>query len=249
MEVHAHTHTPRKKWTHYFWEFLMLFLAVFCGFLAENQREHMVEHQREKQFMMSLLKDLQSDTSIADYCLKTDTVRIEKIDSLLDILYQPTIEKMDIRKAYYLNKRYLNIFRSLDFNRNTLTQLKNGGNMRLIRKQIVVDTLNWLDTYMMGMDDQKKSVDEAMDFANHLASEIFNTSYFRDAGEFHSAGFILTSAREPQFMTNDIPLIHNYANRVYSMRGTRINYHNQIKYYIELSTQMMQLIQKEYHLQ
>ena len=36
MEVHAHTHTPpasggtgRKKWTHYFWEFLMLFLAVF----------------------------------------------------------------------------------------------------------------------------------------------------------------------------------------------------------------------------
>ena len=22
MEVHAHAHTPRKKWTHYFWEFL-----------------------------------------------------------------------------------------------------------------------------------------------------------------------------------------------------------------------------------
>ena len=30
MEVHAHSHTARKKWTHYFWEFLMLFLAVFC---------------------------------------------------------------------------------------------------------------------------------------------------------------------------------------------------------------------------
>ena len=41
MEVHAHTHPstglptgqtgsgPRKKWTHYFWEFLMFFLAVF----------------------------------------------------------------------------------------------------------------------------------------------------------------------------------------------------------------------------
>jgi len=42
MEVHAHSHTVpiaigRKKWTHYFWEFLMLFLAVFCGFLAEYQ--------------------------------------------------------------------------------------------------------------------------------------------------------------------------------------------------------------------
>jgi hypothetical protein len=45
MEVHTHTHTARKKWTHYLWEFLMLFLAVFAGFLAENQREHIVEHQ------------------------------------------------------------------------------------------------------------------------------------------------------------------------------------------------------------
>ena len=36
MEILARSHTPRKKWTHYFWEFLMLFLAVFCGFLAEN---------------------------------------------------------------------------------------------------------------------------------------------------------------------------------------------------------------------
>ena len=50
MEVHAHSHTPGKKWTHYFWEFLMLFLAVFCGFLAENQREHYVEHKRAKDY-------------------------------------------------------------------------------------------------------------------------------------------------------------------------------------------------------
>ena len=49
MEVHAHSHTDRKKFTHYLWEFLMLFLAVFCGFLAENYREHIIEHQREKQ--------------------------------------------------------------------------------------------------------------------------------------------------------------------------------------------------------
>ena len=66
MEVHAHTSRTsgtRKKWTHYLWEFIMLFLAVFCGFLAENQREHYIEHQREKQYMRSLLEDLQTDTA------------------------------------------------------------------------------------------------------------------------------------------------------------------------------------------
>jgi hypothetical protein len=36
MEVHAHTHTPRKKWTHYFWEVLILFLAMFCSLSEES---------------------------------------------------------------------------------------------------------------------------------------------------------------------------------------------------------------------
>ena len=62
MEVHHHSHTPRKKWTHYFWEFLMLFLAVFCGFLAENQREHIVEKLRAKEYAKSLLSDMRLDT-------------------------------------------------------------------------------------------------------------------------------------------------------------------------------------------
>ena len=57
MEVHAHTHTARKKWTHYLWEFLMLFLAVFCGFLAEYQLEHKIEKDREVQFIKSLVTD------------------------------------------------------------------------------------------------------------------------------------------------------------------------------------------------
>ena len=49
MEVrhHGHTESPPagragKKWTHYFWEFLMLFLAVSLGFYAENTRERIL---------------------------------------------------------------------------------------------------------------------------------------------------------------------------------------------------------------
>jgi hypothetical protein len=50
MEVHHHSHSARKKWTYYIWEFLMLFLVVFCDFLAENFREHQVQKQREGAF-------------------------------------------------------------------------------------------------------------------------------------------------------------------------------------------------------
>ena len=38
MEVNKHPHhvTHKKKWTEYLLEFFMLFLAVFLGFVAEN---------------------------------------------------------------------------------------------------------------------------------------------------------------------------------------------------------------------
>ena len=57
MEVHAHTHTARKKWTHYLWEFLMLFLAVFCGFLAEYQLEHKIEKEKGMQYISSFYEE------------------------------------------------------------------------------------------------------------------------------------------------------------------------------------------------
>jgi predicted class III extradiol MEMO1 family dioxygenase len=38
----------------------MLFLAVFGGFWEENQREHYVEHQREKRFMRSVIEAIEA---------------------------------------------------------------------------------------------------------------------------------------------------------------------------------------------
>src|SRR6187551_1122786 len=82
MEVHHHSHTERKKWHHYFFEFLMLFLAVFAGFLAENWREHVVEHQRAKQYAKTLLKDLSSDTTELFDVIKEDNILLACFDSI-----------------------------------------------------------------------------------------------------------------------------------------------------------------------
>src|ERR1044072_752358 len=38
MEVHHHAHTERKKWTHYFWKSLMLFLAFFFQIPVNAQK-------------------------------------------------------------------------------------------------------------------------------------------------------------------------------------------------------------------
>lgn len=48
MEVHHHPdlhHKPKKR-KEYFLEFLMIFLAVTMGFIAENVREHFAEEKQ-----------------------------------------------------------------------------------------------------------------------------------------------------------------------------------------------------------
>jgi hypothetical protein len=139
MEVHAHTHTARKKWTHYFWEFLMLFLAVFCGFLAENHREHMIENKREEQYMKSLKEDAEADIKQIDRLEIELQNFISRLDSIADDLNQS-----------FARSPSLNTFRQISlglgfsdfiYTDRTMQQLKNAGGMRLIRNLKVADSI------------------------------------------------------------------------------------------------------------
>ena len=137
MEVHAHSHAERKKWTHYLWEFLMLFLAVFCGFLAENQREHMVEHQREKEYIKSFVEDLKKDTAQLKGIINILDEKLIFHDSLLQELANPEVFKSSSRAHYFFEmSRH---FPDYIYTDRTIQQLKNSGGMRLIRNKPVSD--------------------------------------------------------------------------------------------------------------
>src|SRR5689334_7476754 len=139
MEVHAHTHTARKKWTHYLWEFLMLFLAVFCGFLAENFREHQVEHQRERQFMATMLEDLKSDTPILAHVVVYWADINNSIDSVADAIQFP-VNRTDFTKVYRHLSNALNYY-GFRYNDRTISQLKNSGGFRLLRQRDVANKI------------------------------------------------------------------------------------------------------------
>ena len=117
----------------------MLFLAVFCGFLAENQREHMVEHQREKVFIRSLVEDLKQDTFKLNQIILTFNEKIVYKDSLLKELSNPGVFK-NSSKAYFFFEKSRH-FPDFIYTDRTIQQLKNSGNMRLIRNKTVSDSI------------------------------------------------------------------------------------------------------------
>ena len=139
MEVHSHTHTERKKWTHYLWEFLMLFLAVFCGFLAENFREHNVEHLRAKEFAKSLVQDLQNDTTAINAQKKSSEIFIAITDSLLESSKKRLEGRNAAEFSFYTRFTYWTI--PISWNRATFEQIKNSGNLRYFKNYKLLEKL------------------------------------------------------------------------------------------------------------
>jgi len=145
METHAHHlhHAPGKKFWHYFYEFLMLFLAVSCGFLAENMREKYVERNRETEFMKSLVEDLQMDTSQFSNIKIFRLDRLSKMDSLFIFFHDHSNGPVPAYGYVLANK----LFGHAGFfqNSGTLDQLKNSGGLRVIRYRNVVDSIESYD--------------------------------------------------------------------------------------------------------
>jgi len=135
MEVHHHTHSARKRWTHYFWEFFMLFLAVFAGFMAENWREHMIEHKRARQLAGSLYNDIKNDTTALRNSIQFTDEKIRHIDSLILDLR----EHMGTWNDTVLTRHFQWLIRSQVFERSKATyeQLKSSGSLRYFDAKLV----------------------------------------------------------------------------------------------------------------
>ncbi|MBV9988102.1 MAG: hypothetical protein JO301_10505 [Chitinophagaceae bacterium] len=142
MEVHKHPHhvTHKKQWSEYLLEFAMLFLAVFLGFIAENIREGSVEKHREKEFMESLARDLATDIAAVDYGLPRKEGKNNAIDSFF-MYFAENNNAAAISGKLFKTLRRTTWDNRIERNTITISQLKNAGNMRLIRNKSVADSI------------------------------------------------------------------------------------------------------------
>lgn len=163
MEIHHHPHTGhgKKTWKDYFWEFLMLFLAVFCGFLAEYQLEHIVEHNREKQYIESMIVDLKADSNRVQVIINNNKNNVAGFDSLLHNIYHKPYTDSSIRTLYYLKETYTLVRFNMLFSKGTISQLKNSGGFRLIRNRAAADSIIKYDLNTERVENQGEGVDFA----------------------------------------------------------------------------------------
>jgi len=130
MEVHAHTHAHGKKtWKSYFWEFLMLFLAVACGFFAEYQLEHKIERDRANQFLQSMLVDVRTNIKNLDSLISQDNIIIANHTALINWLLD---DSTTINRAAFSRKMGAVWVRNFLVRKETYEQMKSSGSLRYV---------------------------------------------------------------------------------------------------------------------
>ena len=247
MEVHAHTHTPRKKWTHYLWEFLMLFLAVFCGFLAEYQLEHVVEHEKEKQYIHSLIADLKENDKVINQELVFQKTRIAMMDSMIKILNNPTGIRGNEGLLYYLARMSPRL-PTLSVNSRTFEQLKNSGNFRLIRE---IETSNMIMAYYENIPLIRQIEDlyqKEFDQYKILASRVFDPAVFTSM-ETKNGDEIIRTDKNPPLQTYDPGIIKQLSVFAVYMNGSGRGILRETEELKRKGKIMTAYLQKEYHLE
>ena len=251
MEVHAHTHTARKKWTHYFWEFLMLFLAVFCGFLAENIREHKIEHQRAKQYAMSLAEEIAGDTAELSRTIAYYKDKTGNIDTLIKLMNGNIQEIPGGTLYYYAGNSMASNY--MIFNRTTLEQLINSGVLRYFTKRALIKTIGEYDQDIKKIEATENLSANILLETRKLQFKIFDAKF----KSVYQSSYYVTDADSIRMLKNmQIPLLtydpkilSEFASWIY-MRRANLSMNVNVRYtHIQLKArELLQMLKDEYNL-
>ena len=175
MEVHHHSHHGKKKWTEYFWEFLMLFLAVTLGFFVENQREHYIEHRRAKEYAEMMKDDLLKDTAQLGGLIrgKENLLQAQKNSERLWQMPVDRITWADIETTSNPGVDITPFF----WNDATYSQMKSSGNLRLFRDKELIKKIALYESWIKGFEFWNKSIQDLIRsdyyFRSEVSEEIF----------------------------------------------------------------------------
>jgi hypothetical protein len=215
----------------------MLFLAVFLGFVAENVREGQMEKVKEKEYMHSLVKDLEADTSIINETVKYNERMYTGNSLLLPLLQLPNKDSQTLRKIYTLYFFTQNFSTEIN-DPKTFEQLKSTGDMRLIKNKAVLDSMAKYYQLISVVKTFRDEIQSQLQLTYNLSFKIFDQYSFDN------------NANTPApLINNDGLLIKEYTNKLYQLSSSLKSFQRFLETIKSKSVNLDQLIKKEYHLE
>jgi hypothetical protein len=249
MEVHHHPNVEKKNLKEYFLEFLMIFLAVTMGFFAESLREHIVNIDKEKEFVLSLKEDLATNTSFLLDVIPENQLQFDKLDSLYTLLELAQEGKpFSMNRLYYLNFRYAEGLVYFSANTRTITQIKNTGAFSLIRNKECRDSITeYVNVNEIVIPVNVEGLKEWTNDLNKMSQKIFDFKLIKTFWFSGGADIFLKDSLHLE-ITSDKSLLKEYANKVRSLMMMVNVLENSEKSQLERCKALIALLNKEYKL-
>lgn len=244
MEIHHQTKNPEShkenKWSHRFWEFFMLFLAITLGFFVDNQREHYVEHRREIKYMKMLIDDLSADKKEIE---RVDISR-KKREILLDSLFQLLSGNPGAANIPEIYRLTLNTDGYESFLRNdrTIQEMKSSGGMRTVLNKTVSGAIMEYDNFITAEVDWNNKTEAArIDYYKQIRFQLLNAKNLNDAANGKSGSKLI-------LMPAGAAVINSINGALFQVKRISETCRESGKIASEKAETLMALIQKEYHL-
>jgi hypothetical protein len=249
MEVHHHPEVEKKTFKQYLLEGLMIFLAVFMGFIAENIREKVADHEREQQYMESLVRDLALDTVTLKAGFPVKEKRIEAIDTVF-LFFETHAGPKTIPFNIYRNIRRAWWDRLYTRNTGTIDQLKNAGGLRLIRKTDVRDSLATYDWLWGRLDYYKEAYYAYQQLGGAMAEKLVNANDLVRSYRLNSTGKqIFPSLSDLSIIRINTANLGEYLNFLNRQKITTIQDEQNFKRLEGKAVLLIKMIKKEYDLE
>ena len=249
MEVHHHPSVEKKSFKEYILEGIMIFIAVSMGFIAENIREHLVNKEKEKRYMESMLSDLKKDTAEVSQIIYFQNTLIAKMDSALSVPVSK-LRNIDVQDTFYHHFIYFYgwewTFTRYD---NTISQLKHAGGFSILQNKKVVDSISNLNITYEGN-------------LNFIAEHFYVPRWQRldeFAMQLISLPEVSTNYKDPTYQTYlphkeiflryDKPMLEQLYSFIRIEKGDIDIIKFWEKEYLSEATRLMELIKKEYQLE
>jgi hypothetical protein len=171
MEVHHHSHHP-KKWKEYITEFVMLFLAVSLGFMAENIREHQIEKHREIAYLQNVHEDLKLDLINIDDVISSNTIRLQAMDTLFQLINNNTITNEDV--YYYI--RNLALRATFESSHVGLDQIKSAGGLRMVKNPEIISGIQEYERALDALNKLENVRERTLEQARFKMAVVFEPS-------------------------------------------------------------------------
>ena len=249
MEVRHHTHTERKKFTHYLWEFLMLFLAVSLGFYAENLREGIIHREQVRTNMRSLLSDLRSDAALFDSVIERNQYSCTMADSLIELLHADISNTPEI---YFTARSVTSNIGYYYSNTKSFDQLKASGLLRFIHPKDLLDSIGNYYVSFQWLANQTDLMRLKLDEVHKGNNVLFNSYVFQqmmkvDFRMFNARHLVINKPEgRPALLSTDFKDV-NAVSLNYHYYSTTSKFYNRTAIILrQRAAELIELIKKEY---